>query len=143
MSIKETLFKVKRYFEWLRGEQFVLGVVIVLVALSSFGLGRLSLIEESRQPVKFLRSSAAGSAALRATAAEGQVGTETPAETVLPTPVADLGGKVVGSKSGRKYHFPWCPGARTISEVNKIWFSSIEAARAAGYVPAVNCKGLK
>ena len=52
-------------------------------------------------------------------------------------------GKVVASKRGSKYHYPWCSGAKRMSEKNKIWFATIEAARQAGYTPAKNCKGLR
>jgi hypothetical protein len=50
---------------------------------------------------------------------------------------------VVASKNGTKYHYPWCTGAKQISEKNLIKFSSIAEARAKGYTPASNCKGLK
>jgi len=51
-------------------------------------------------------------------------------------------GTVVASKNGSKYHLPSCSGAKQINEVNKIVFASAEEARAAGYTPAANCKGL-
>lgn len=51
-------------------------------------------------------------------------------------------GQVVASKSGTKYYLPSCAGADRISEANKVWFVSPAAAVAAGYAPAVNCKGL-
>lgn len=50
---------------------------------------------------------------------------------------------IVASKNGTKYHYPWCSGAKQISDKNKITFKSIEEARKAGYTPASNCKGLK
>lgn len=50
---------------------------------------------------------------------------------------------IVASKNGTKYHYPWCSGAKQISDKNKITFNSIEEARKAGYTPASNCKGLK
>jgi methylphosphotriester-DNA--protein-cysteine methyltransferase len=46
---------------------------------------------------------------------------------------------VVGSKTGRRYHLPDCPGAKRIKPANLITFESIEAAKAAGYTPAANC----
>jgi hypothetical protein len=52
------------------------------------------------------------------------------------------GGLLVASKTGSKYHLPWCSGAQSIKEVNKVWFSSKEEAERAGYAPATNCKGL-
>lgn len=51
-------------------------------------------------------------------------------------------GSYVGSRKGTKYHLPWCPGARTISEENKVWFESKADAESKGYTPAANCKGL-
>ena len=53
------------------------------------------------------------------------------------------GEQVVASKNGTKYHYPWCAGAKQIAEKNKITFASTEEARAKGYTPAANCKGLK
>ncbi len=51
--------------------------------------------------------------------------------------------QVVASKNGTKYHLPWCAGAQQMNEANKIFFDTIEAAQAAGYSAASNCKGLK
>ena len=58
-------------------------------------------------------------------------------------PLSSAKGKIVASRKGKKYHFSWCPGARTISEKNKRWFESEEQARRAGLTPASNCPGLK
>ena len=96
--------------------------LILLVGFGSFGLGRLSKIEEGRTPVTI----------------------EAPTlQTASVAAVVDTGGTVVASKTGTKYHFPWCAGASTIKEANKMSFASVEAARKAGYTPASNCKGLK
>jgi len=71
-----------------------------------------------------------------------------PAIRLLQQPTIDetplrVGGKVVASRKGSKYHFPWCSGGKTIREENIIWFDSIKQAQNAGYTPAGNCKGLK
>jgi hypothetical protein len=47
--------------------------------------------------------------------------------------------KVVASSGGTKYHKHDCPGANNIKKDNKIYFDSIELAKAAGYTPAANC----
>jgi len=52
-------------------------------------------------------------------------------------------GLLVASKTGKKYHFPWCAGAAQIAEKNKIWFDSYAAAQSAGYTAAANCPNLK
>jgi len=64
-----------------------------------------------------------------------------PSAAAVPAAIP-AGGQVVASKSGSKYHLPWCSGAQAIKEENKVWFASREAAEAAGYEPAANCKGL-
>ncbi len=68
------------------------------------------------------------------------VSVEMVAAAATPTPP---GGFLVASRSGKKYHFPWCPGADTITEKNKIWFKDEQEARRRGYTPAGNCKGLE
>lgn len=105
-------------------------LLIVLVGLLCFGLGRLSAGFSGRN------SSQPGTVLV----GEDDTG------TVLDEGQAGAGGAVAGgvvaSKSGTKYHFPWCAGAKSIKEGNKVWFASTAEARAAGYEPAGNCKGL-
>lgn len=100
--------------------------VVVLVGFASFGLGRLSLLESRREPVRIENALVAGIG-----------GVKVKEEKMV------LGGQLVASKTGTKYHYPWCAGASQITEKNKIWFTSVEEARKAGYTPASNCKGLK
>ena len=109
-------------------------VLLLVVGTLAFGLGRLSKIESEKMPVKIEIPNSSGWLA----------GEETPpVEGSLLESEPILGaGLLVASRNGLKYHFPWCPGAYQISEVNKIWFQSREEAEAAGYAPAANCKGL-
>ena len=104
----------------------IIAVVIILVALISFGLGRLSKIKEGRVPLMIENAQ-----------------NNANAQTALSITTTTVDGAVVASKNGTKYHYPWCPGATTIKEENKITFSTTEEARKAGYQPASNCKGLK
>lgn len=93
---------------------------VVLVGLASFGLGRLSIVEEMRSPVTTQKASA-----------------------IEAVSSIHIGGLIVASKNGSAYYFPWCAGAQKISEQNKRWFTDEEGARKAGYKPAKNCKGLE
>lgn len=110
-------------------------LILILVAFGAFGLGRLSALETGKSEGVVIRG--------------GEMNTTSSNET-SKIPVSSAGevqgaedGAVVASKSGSKYHYPWCAGAKQIAEKNKITFNSIEEARAAGYTPAANCKGLK
>ena len=109
-------------------------LVIVLSSLGAFALGRLSATESSTFRIE-------QRAALGQFLGGGEDVREANIAELFPVPSG--AGSVVASKTGAKYHFPWCAGARSIKEENKIWFDSVEQARAAGFTPAGNCKGLK
>jgi len=107
---------------------------LILIGTLGFGLGRWSKIEESKTPVLIENPILVGeSTAKTATALN------TPTTTISNNNASK---NFVASKNGTKYHYPWCPSAGSIKEGNKIWFATIEEARAAGYAPASNCPGL-
>ena len=117
-------------------------VLLLLVAVGSFGLGRQSVDNSStaKEPlfIKENTSQAAVAAAINTTATTSEPAPAAAGAAAIPAPVA-----VVGSKSGTKYHLPTCSGAKRIKPENLITFESIEAAKAAGYTAAANCPGLQ
>lgn len=135
LNLSEKLKKVKEKLKPIEND-VVLVIVIILVALISFGLGRLSKIRENKTPITIENISGNISASQI-----GDSGKNIPAPAVKPGFTAEEK-LYVASKSGTKYHYPWCSGALNIKEENKIWFSSKEQAESAGYQPASNCKGL-
>lgn len=104
-------------------------MVIILVALLSFGIGRLSATKGGGEiRLEYDPALANPAAALQSTKER-------------PAPLeAQLSNGVVASKTGSKYHYPSCPGAKQIKEANKITFPTPQAAEAAGYSLAANCK---
>ena len=135
MMIAEIWKKSKEQLAILERPDFFIGTLIILVAFASFGLGRLSVIQTARLPLEIEQTAAISEA----------VGDINAVKNLAPTANNETqsAGMYVASKNGAKYHFPWCAGAKTISEANKIWFNTAEEARRAGYTPASNCKGLK
>lgn len=105
-------------------------IMIFFVGTASFGLGKLSSFERQKTPISILKTKEY----MLSTALEG-----------LPEKNIEnkTQGMLVASKSGTKYYYSWCSGASRIKEENKIWFNSIEEARAKGLTPASNCTGLK
>ncbi|MEK7069088.1 MAG: hypothetical protein AAB947_01755 [Patescibacteria group bacterium] len=118
MNISELKLKIKNIVADALHDWGVI-MVVMLVGLSSFGLGRLSAIEEVRPAVAIQTAQTASAP-----------------RTIIQ------GGLIVASRRGSAYHYPWCPGAETITAENKIWFKNEDAAKIAGYTPAKNCKGL-
>mgnify|MGYP001588897526 CR=1 FL=1 len=136
MSIREIIEKCK-------ARDVYTALIFVVVGFGSFGLGRLSVLMETKTPIVIQNNNEAlvglGEDSFN-TGEEPQFNSGSQTQTPS-VPVSE--GLLIASKSGKKYHFPWCSGAQRISEVNKIWFASYEEARSAGYAPASNCKGLK
>lgn len=144
MSIKDLVEKIKQgrgeVANHERGLYFAL-LVVVLTTLS-FGLGRLSVVEQNREPVR-IELPALASAPV--STGEGSKPYLTPASATKasnPGPNVKTGSSavVVASRSGTKYHFPYCGSAKTIKPENLITFPSEAAAQSAGYTLAKNCK---
>lgn len=132
MSIQELSLKFKAFFSNI---EYLLALLIIVVSLISFYLGRVS-VGEGR--------GVTASVPMQATVIEAK--TPIMQEIVsTTTPIAEekkTEGVYVASKSGTKYHLPWCPGAKQIKEENKVWFATKTDAEKAGYTPASNCKGI-
>ena len=116
MKIKQDLFLI---------------LIIILIALIFFGIGRLT--SPKSEPILIQNLEKASIEDIKVPAEE---------QGSDKTYQGDYEGKVLGSVNSDKYHLPECPGAKQISEKNKIWFDSPEEAEKAGYKPAANCPGL-
>ncbi len=154
MRLPEMLQKIKDFRD-LPKDIFIL-LVILLVGIGSFALGRMSTFEEQRREnVTVSQSALSGHSGLSANALSA-VG-EKPAfplesKTTFSTPTREVGevtgvvgtikGAYVASKTGAVFYAPWCGGVKRIKEENKVWFESKEAAVSKGYRPAENCKGM-
>ena len=127
-----------RFRDFVGGRYFV-PIVIILIAIIAFSLGRISGLQEKREPVRVIDNAPLTPLLQQ----EGGIKANNTVSGEVKGSSTSSSGEVVASKNGTKYHYPWCAGAKQISEKNKISFNSVEDARAAGYSPASNCKGLK
>ncbi len=110
-----------------RVRQVFLGLVVVLVALLSFGLGKLS-VGERNQPVIIEANSQFPILNLQTSSNENsKLKIDNLAQTA----------SVYASSKGKKYYYPWCKS--TVSEANKVTFASPNMAESAGYTLASNC----
>ena len=128
-----------KFKSFLANDLLFYSVLLVLIAVGSFGLGRLS-VSSTKVPEKplFLKENITSASVVNAVPA-ATASTSIKAEVATVSKTA----AVVGSKSGTKYHLPNCPGAKRIKPANLISFETIDAAKAAGYTPAANCPGLQ
>src|SRR3989344_1683557 len=138
--IAETREKIK---VWAgdRKADILTGIIIVLIGIISFGLGRLSATWTPKPPISIISPNGAES---KPVAPQIPVATPIGASKTasITTSAGSPEGKFVASKSGAAYHLPDCPGAKQIKSENKIYFKTQEDAERAGYHPAGNCPGL-
>lgn len=108
-------------------------LIILLVGLIFFFLGYISALEQRHNPIEIKYTNPSQSATL--------------IQGSIPRAYLGMGegvesGEVIGSKSGKKYYFPWCGTVKRIKPENQVHFSSIEEAKKAGFTAGGNCKGL-
>ena len=118
MNIAELQGQIKGRLDRYLGDYGLFGLIFALVLLS-FGLGRLSALEEVKPPISIIH-------AAKMDAPEGMY----------------LGGQFVAARGGTVYYYPWCGGAEKIAPGSQVWFATEAAAQKAGFRPAKNCKGL-
>ncbi|TAK57843.1 hypothetical protein EPO17_00880 [Patescibacteria group bacterium] len=146
-SIRQMAEKIKSFsgigkrFKDISPETYTHGLIvliIILTAIASFGLGKLSALRSFKKPIVIENTVFPVVASIESI---NKVVSSTALSQTAG--VVNAIGEVVASRTGDKYHLPTCAGAKSISAKNKITFSSVEEARRAGYLPAGNCKGLK
>ncbi len=106
-----------------RSDLFIAGIIF-FTGLSGFGLGRLSVDIKQNKPLFVVQPTSQ----------------EFPEASSSNSDKTDK--RVMASRNGTIYYYPWCSGAKRIKEENIVWFATKEAASSAGLKPAANCSGL-
>lgn len=147
MSIFDFQEKIKEINKTKTLNDFLIILVIILVAFGSFGLGRLSKNSEINDPIQIVypeqNQTENNAVSIKQTAQVNQAFNSTTTNTLeKENTTSSKEQSFVASKNGTKYYFIWCSGANKIKEENKIYFSSREEAEKAGYEKSSTCKGL-
>lgn len=134
-TIRDIGIKIKVVWRRLR-ENLLIVLVIILVALLAFGLGRLSVFYGGKAEFKVLYPNGQSASVI-----EGALGIGKASEEVPLPPQIEVMGQYVASKTGSTYFFPWCPLAVKIAVANRVYFKSRASAESAGY-HAGRCNGM-
>jgi uncharacterized protein YycO len=108
-------------------------IIVVLGVFLAWGMVKVRSTSAAKTPISISHSVSQVAQTVRAEPDIAITAVKT-ADTAL--------NRVVASKRGTKYHSLDCPGAKTITEANKIYFDSPAEAETAGYTRAANCKTL-
>ena len=107
---------------------FIYSFIIVVVAISAFVLGRIS-VNPKAVPIEAL--------AIKGNQSR-QV--EYPASEDVGHAISQAGKQYLASKNGKLYYKVGCSGAKRISPKNIVYFNSASEAEYDGYKPDPKCK---
>lgn len=149
MRLTDTINKIKAsasYCPDISKDLFVVGVIL-LAAMGSFLLGRLSVLDTKQaKELKIMQTEAS---VVRSNAPSQGDAQQKTSGIDAGNAVDSMGavspsvlGMYVGSKSGTTYYLPWCGGVKRIHEENKVWFKDKADATSKGYKPSSTCKGI-
>jgi|TARA_Y100000031_G_scaffold156411_1_gene210857 hypothetical protein len=97
----------------------ILAIFITLIALISFGIGRLVLLEDDQDSIIIQNPACPNTVSIQ--------------QSLINQPETEQG-TFLSSVNSDKYHWPDCPWAKKISIENQVWFSSENEAQTAGYI---------
>jgi len=108
--------------------------IIILVGLSSFGLGRLSVLNiSSEEDIKLENTNDY--------IVKEEIGKRVKVESSIDNVESNFKErKYLASKNGKLYYTVSCSGASRIREENKVWFATSTEAEKAGYSLSTSCK---
>ena len=148
-NIKDRIYSQEKGLK-IKDDLYII-LIIILVGTASYGLGKISSYEKNKTPISVLKTKEYMLSTVLESNSNKKIGdlssvvaaTDQNISTDNINLPVQVNGVIVASKSGTKYYYPWCTGVSRIKEENKVWFKSIEEARAVGLSPASNCIGLK
>lgn len=135
-------------------DKIVLVIGAILIAAIGFAAGRLTTVRPQSEPIVIEEpeQSIAEGSKIKGEALEvtRQTEKDSQSEEKEQAPTEKLKEnkeeseeatvKYIGSKSGKKYHYPDCRYGKKIKEENQVWFKSAKEAQEAGYEPCKVCK---
>ena len=134
--------KIKQFFNQImqseKGKDILIVIIVILVGLGSFELGRLSK-ENSSSGLKIEYPSQEQSIDQAGNAISATENTKTP--SIIPTiQNSNSAGKTFfASSRGSKYYTTSCSAGKTIKQENRIYFTTGEEAQQAGYTLSSSC----
>ncbi len=138
--------KIKQFIESDRGKDIFVVMIVLLVGLSSFGLGRLSK-DTTNQGVQVeylnLNDSNQGNV-LSAFTKEANTNSISSGTQVnsnkLPSVSNSVGKSFFASNRGQKYYSIGCSAGKTIKQENRVYFATKAEAEKAGYELSSSCR---
>ena len=123
--------KIKQFIDSDKGKDILVVIIVILVGLGSFELGRLSK-ENGSSGVKIQYNDQ--------NTAQPEKLTEMSAKITNTSTATVIGKNFFASSRGSKYYSTSCSAGKNIKEANRIYFTTGEEAEAAGYALSSACQ---
>lgn len=136
--------KIKSFIESEKGKDLLIILIIILVGIASFLLGRLSKEGQNDQFKVIYPNGQADTISGLNEPQNGlnlQKNANLSQNTVLDknSDISIPKGNFFASKRGKKYYTLGCSAGKTIKDSNKVWFNTGEEAALAGYELSSSC----
>lgn len=127
--------KIKQFVEGDTGKDVLVIIIIILVGLGSFGLGRLSKNADSGLKIEYPNQEANTISSLNKSLFNLPLNSN-----ISENNKKINSGNYFASNRGTKYYSLGCSAGKTIKEENRIYFKTSTAAQEAGYELSTACK---
>ncbi len=128
--------KIKAFIESEQGKDILIVLIVILVGLGSFELGRLSKGTHGSE-IKINYPDKTTEAEASQTSNAISVNSNIPGEQKISTP---SGKNYFASKRGKKYYTIGCSAGNSIKQENRVYFATSDEAEKAGYELSTSCK---
>ncbi|MDQ3245121.1 MAG: hypothetical protein M3P22_02150 [bacterium] len=131
--------KIKSFVSSDQGKDVLLIMIVILVGLASFGLGRLSK-ETTSTGIK-IQNTDYPDLKIEARAGDASVvGVSSNTQKSVSESPSLKSGNFLASKRGKKYYPISCSAGKSIKQENRIYFETREDAEHKGYSISGSCK---
>ena len=128
--------KIKLFIESEKGEDILVVLIVILVGIGSFELGRLSKSDRSGG----IKIEYTDPSALESPGGVSETANVLSAlSSAAPAQNKPRGGYFASSR-GTKYYPADCSAGQSIKESNKVWFETRDEAERAGYELSSSCR---
>ena len=131
--------KIKLFLESEKGKDVMMVIIVILVGLGSFELGRLSKESSSGLKIDYTNKDTTQEANVVGTAQDVGI-PQSGIPTSSPTSGNPSGKTFFASSKGSKYYTISCSAGKTIKQENRVYFTTGEEAEAAGYTLSSACQ---
>jgi len=125
--------KIKQFIKSEKGKDILIVIIIILVGLGSFELGRLSKNDTGILKMEYKDQNSTQNTDITDSGVVGFTQSE------IPKTANSSGKNFFASSKGKKYYTINCSAGKTIKQENRVYFTTGEEAEKAGYTLSSEC----